>query len=34
MTETSAKDYRESLHRRSYGLTSVGYIGVGRPFNA
>lgn len=34
MTETSANDYWESIHRRGYGLTSVGYIGVGRPFNA
>jgi SAM-dependent methyltransferase len=34
MTETNAKDYWESLHRERYGLTSVGYIGVGRPFNA
>jgi SAM-dependent methyltransferase len=34
MTETNAKDYWESLHNRSYGLTSVGYICVGRPFNA
>jgi SAM-dependent methyltransferase len=34
MTETNARDYWESLHKRSYGLTSVGYIGVGRPFNA
>jgi SAM-dependent methyltransferase len=33
MTETNAKDYWESLHSKSYGLTSVGYIGVGRPFN-
>jgi SAM-dependent methyltransferase len=34
MTEASAKDYWESLHRRSYGLQSVGYVGVGTPFNA
>jgi SAM-dependent methyltransferase len=34
MTEIDAKDYWESLHRKNYGLTSVGYIGVGKPFNA
>jgi SAM-dependent methyltransferase len=34
VTEIDAKDYWESLHRKSYGLTSVGYIGVGLPFNA
>jgi SAM-dependent methyltransferase len=34
MTSVDAKDYWESLHRASYGLTSVGYIGVGKPFNA
>jgi SAM-dependent methyltransferase len=34
MTETNAKHYWESLHSKHYGLTSVGYIGVGRPFNA
>jgi SAM-dependent methyltransferase len=34
MTEIDANDYWESLHRSTYGLTSVGYVGVGRPFNA
>jgi SAM-dependent methyltransferase len=34
MNVTNPKDYWELLHRKSYGLTSVGYIGVGRPFNA
>lgn len=34
MTEANAKDYWESLHRKSYGLQSVGYVGVGTPFNA
>jgi SAM-dependent methyltransferase len=34
MTQIDAKDYWESLHTKNYGLTSVGYIGVGKPFNA
>jgi len=34
MTEMNAKDYWESLHRKDYGLSSVGYFGVGKPFNA
>ncbi len=34
MTELDAKDYWESLHRKDYGLSSVGYTGVGTPFNA
>jgi 2-polyprenyl-3-methyl-5-hydroxy-6-metoxy-1,4-benzoquinol methylase len=34
MTEANAKDYWESLHRKRYGLQSVGYVGVGTPFNA
>jgi SAM-dependent methyltransferase len=34
MTEINARDYWESLHRKDYGLASVGYIGVGKPFNA
>jgi SAM-dependent methyltransferase len=34
MTEANAKDYWESLHRKSYGLQSVGYGLVGTPFNA
>ncbi len=34
MTEIDAKEYWDSLHRRTYGLTSVGYIGVGQAFNA
>jgi SAM-dependent methyltransferase len=33
MTEANAKDYWESLHRKSYGLQSVGYLEVGTPFN-
>jgi SAM-dependent methyltransferase len=33
MTEIDAEDYWDTLHKRGYGLSSVGYIGVGKPFN-
>ena len=32
MTEADAKDYWESLHPKSYGLQSVGYVGAGKSF--